>query len=338
MSTPAAGDAQVVNGELCVKIAKGGANPYDVVVRQRPVAIEAGHRYQVRFKAHATAPARLRAKIAGVSAPYTERWSAIVPLAAEAQTFTGTLDAAAADPNAELVIHLGGELAGAAPVTVCLDDLELNDPRFQIPAERSAGPLPKVRVNQVGYLPDHDKIATWKAQAQQPADWQLVDGAGKTVASGKTRPFGEDKAAGELTQLVDFSAFKAPGKGYKLVVGKDESLPFEVGEDVYKKLKYDALAFFYQQRARGSRSRCRTRAARSGRGRRGHAGDRSVLPAGRECQACSYSLDVSGGWYDAGDHGRIRGQRGHLGVAPPERVRAREEPRASRRTISGTAS
>ncbi len=106
--------------------------------------IEAGHQYQVRFKAHASAPVRIRPRIVQVSAPYAERWSAIVPLTAEPQTFTSTLDATAAEPNAELVIHLGGELAGAAPATVCLDELEeLNDPKFQITAERSAGPAPQ---------------------------------------------------------------------------------------------------------------------------------------------------------------------------------------------------
>jgi len=301
VSSPAAGEAAVVGGELCVKIQKGGANPYDIVLRQRPLAIEAGHRYQVRFKAHATQPVRIRPKIAQVSAPYTERWSAVVPLSAASQTFTATFDAAAAEPGAELVVHFGGELAGAAPVTVCLDDLEVNDPKFQIPAERSAKPLTAVRVNQLGYLPGYHKLATVKTPAQAPLDWQIVDASGKAVQSGKSRPFGEDRAAGELVQQIDFSPFQTPGRGYKLVVGKDESLPFDIADDLYQKLKVDALGFFYHQRAgieiampfAGDASR--TRPA-------GHPGDRSVA-CGPEAK-CSYSLDVSGGWYDAGDHGK----------------------------------
>ena len=40
----------------------------------------------------------------------------------------------------------------APPVTVCLDDVELNDPRFEAPPERAAPPPLRVRVNQVGYL------------------------------------------------------------------------------------------------------------------------------------------------------------------------------------------
>ena len=254
-SAPAAGEARVEGGELCLHIQKGGANPYDVVLRQRPIQVEAGHTYQIRFKAHATAPTRLRAKIAQISAPYAERWSAVVPVSTEAQTFTGAFTAAGADPGAELAVHLGGDLTGQAPLTLCLDELELNDPAYQVPAERSAKPRSVVRVNQVGYLPGHHKLATVKSAATEPLDFQVVDAAGKVVLSGKTRPFGEDKAAGELDHLADFSSLRAPGKGYKLVVGKDESAPFDIGDDLYRKLASDALAFFYHQRS-GIEIRC----------------------------------------------------------------------------------
>jgi endoglucanase len=300
-SAPAAGEARVEGGELCLHIQKGGANPYDVVLRQRPIQVEAGHKYQIRFKVHATAPTRLRAKIAQISAPYAERWSAIVPVSTEAQTFTGAFTAAGADPGAELAVHLGGDLAGQAPLTVCLDELEMNDPAFQVPAERSGKPRSVVRVNQVGYLPGYHKLATVKSAAAEPLPFQVVDAAGKVALSGKTRPFGEDKAAGELDHLADFSALRAPGKGYKLVVGKDESAPFDVGDDLYRKLQYDALAFFYHQRSgieiampwAGTPERARPA---------GHPGDTKV-PCGPEAK-CSYALDVSGGWYDAGDHGK----------------------------------
>ena len=300
-SSPAAGEARVERGELCLQIRSGGQNPYDVVLRQRPLQIEAGHRYQLRFKAHASAPTRIRAKVAQISAPYAERWSAIVPVGAEAQTFTGAFTAEGADASAELAVHFGGELTGKAPLTLCFDDLEMNDPRFQIPAERSAKPRSAVRVNQVGYLPGYHKVATIKSAEREPLAFQIVDAAGKTVSSGKTRPFGEDKAAGELDHLIDFSSLRTPGKGYKLVVGKEESAPFDVGDDVYRKLQYDALAFFYHQRSgleiampyAGVAARARPA---------GHPGDTSVA-CGPEAR-CTYSLDVSGGWYDAGDHGK----------------------------------
>jgi len=301
VSAPAAGEAKVTGEEACLRIDAAGTNGYDLVLRQRPVPLAPGHTYQVRFKAHATAPTRIRPRLVQIGAPHTEYWSAVVDVTPTAQTFTGTFDASQADDGADFAIHFGGELAGKAPLTVCLDDIEINDPKFEIPAARAHGPLPRIRVNQVGYLPDQVKSAIVKSTAQEPLDWLLVDGSNNIVASGKTRPYGEDKAAGELDQLIDFSAFKATGKGYRLKIGADESPPFEIGRDLYKRLKYDALAFFYHQRsgieiampfAGGAQW---TRPA-------GHVGDKSV-PCAPEAK-CSYSLDVSGGWYDAGDHGK----------------------------------
>lgn len=294
-----AGSASVVNGEACLKINNGGSNTYDVLLRQRPVPIAPGHKYQVRFKAHSTAPTKVRPKV--VKAGNTELWSAVVDVTSTPQTFVGTFDATVEDSNADFAIHFGGDLTGKVPLTVCIDDLELNDPKYEIPAERAGGPLPKIRINQVGYLPELHKLATVKSTAQQPLEWQLVDASGKAVANGKTTPFGEDKAAGEMDQLLDFSSFKTPGKGYKLKIDKDESLPFDIGPGVFHKLKYDALAFFYHQRsgvpiempyAGGAQW---TRPA-------GHVGDKSVPCA--PTANCKYSLDVSGGWYDAGDHGK----------------------------------
>ena len=66
-------------------------------------------------------------------------------------------------------------------------------------------------------------------------------------------------------------------------------------------MKYDALAFFYLQRSgvpiempyAGSAAYVRPP---------GHPGDKSVACAPEA--PCSYRLDVSGGWYDAGDHGK----------------------------------
>jgi len=81
----------------------------------------------------------------------------------------------------------------------------------------------------------------------------------------------------------------------------DRSVPFDIAPDVYRKLKYDALSFFYLQRSgtpiempyAGTAAYVRPA---------GHPGDKSV-PCAPEAK-CTYQLDVSGGWYDAGDHGK----------------------------------
>jgi endoglucanase len=165
-------------------------------------------------------------------------------------------------------------------------------------------PVPRVLVNQVGYLPARPKIATVRAtsnDAAAPLEWRLVDGAGKEVARGKTLPFGADRPSGDTVQLVDFSSVRAPGDGYVLEVGGERSHPFAIRADLYHHLKYDALAYFYQNRS-GVPITMPYAGARQWERPAGHLSDRQVpcLPA----MACGYKLDVSGGWYDAGDHGK----------------------------------
>ena len=151
-------------GELCLAIdredARENAHRFDVIVRQGPLALSAGHRYQLRFRTHATAATRVRPRLSRIGTPATEYWSAVVASDGAAVTYTGTYDAVSDEENAELVFELGGDLLGAAPLTVCLSDVELNDPRFEPPVERGAPRPPRVSVNQLGYLPGYSKLAT----------------------------------------------------------------------------------------------------------------------------------------------------------------------------------
>jgi len=295
------GHAVLKNGELCLSVEAPAPQRTDVVLRQSQLAIAAGHRYQLRLRAHASAPARLRARISKVGPPSAEIWSAIASVDASAVTYTATFAAAADEENAELVFELGGDLLSGTPVTVCLDQVELDDPRFEPPPERAAAPPSRLRVNQVGYLPGLPKLATLASPSTAPVDWQLTDHAGRVIASGKSRVFGDDAAAGEHLHQIDFSSVTATGSGFVLRAGDDQSPPFQIGAGIYHRLKYDALAFFYLQRSgvpiempyAGTPAYVRPP---------GHPGDRSVGCAPEA--PCSYRLDVSGGWYDAGDHGK----------------------------------
>jgi len=289
-------------GELCIEIDRPGASRSDIVLRQASIAFESGHRYQLRFRVHATAPTRLRPRLGKAGFPYTESWSAVVDAGPEARTYSAVFEAAASEPTAELVVEMGGALSGPAPLTVCLDDFELNDPAFEPPVEKVArAALPLVRVNQVGYLPGLAKTATVVLSGPGPAEWELLAADGAVRARGKTRPFGEDRSSGERVHQIDFSSFKATARGLKLRVGSAESVPFDVAPDVYHRLKYDALAFFYLQRS-GVPIEMPYAGSPAYAHPPGHPGDRSV-PCAPEAH-CDYALDASGGWYDAGDQGK----------------------------------
>jgi endoglucanase len=212
--------------------------------------------------------------------------------------------------QAELAFQAGGHQAGQVPFDVCVGDVTLEDPQFTPRPDAPRAPIPNVLVNQVGYLPGLDKIAIVKSDATSPLKWELLDKSAKVVASGETTVHGPDAASGDRLHAADFSSYTRSGTGYTLRVlreggGKqdtsDVSHPFDIGAHVYNKLKFDSLHYFYHTRSgipivlpyAGDPKW--TRPA-------GHLADRS---AGCAPDAhCDYSLDASGGWYDAGDHGK----------------------------------
>ena len=131
-----------------------------------------------------------------------------------------------------------------------------------------------------------------------------MSSGGYIVASGTTLPFGPDAASGETVHFADFSSFKAAGPGFKLRVGGDGATRSPSGPTSTRSSSTTRSRTSITTAA-ASRSPCPTRATRSGRGRpgtrqRNERQERSL----RAGSGCTYSLDVTGGWYDAGDHGK----------------------------------
>ncbi|MGK4003397.1 glycoside hydrolase family 9 protein [Sorangium sp. So ce1036] len=156
-----------------------------------------------------------------------------------------------------------------------------------------------IRANQVGYLPNAAKVATVVAASDKPHPWELVDAGGAVVASGATEVVGADASSGEHVHIIDFSEFTTAGEGYTLRVGEKASHPFDVSPSIYAQMKYDALAYFYHNRSGIEIEEEYVGAA--------HARPAGHLPDEAPCGDdldCDYTLDVTGGWYDAGDHGK----------------------------------
>lgn len=165
-----------------------------------------------------------------------------------------------------------------------------------------------VHLNQTGFHPAGGKTAIVVTDASNALEWALLDDGGAEVASGTTTPFGQNTGSGELVHHVDFSAFNAEGDDFVIEVDGARSQPFAVRTDVYAQLKFDVLNFFYQQRsadpiempyAGGTEW---TRPA-------GHPSDMATCYGpvdfrGNDWGGCPYTLDTTGGWYDAGDHGK----------------------------------
>lgn len=165
-----------------------------------------------------------------------------------------------------------------------------------------------VSVNQVGYLPGMPHIGMLANAGNFGTSWALVDAeTGEYVyADFAGRPV-TDAASGDTLHVVDFSAFNVPGT-YRLLIFDRLSPPFTIGADIYAQLPVDALRYFYLSRSgiellpeyAGDAH------ARSA----GHLSDdeitcyRGTDADGVAWGGCDYTLDVSGGWYDAGDYGK----------------------------------
>ncbi len=295
------------DGELCVTITNGGTNQWDVIVGQNGAPVTAGQTYTITFDARASQNARANVRVQQEAAPYTAYFSQDANLTTEAQSFQYTFTSAHTDPAASFQFQIGGQ----GTPTLCFDNVVLGGAR-PLPAP---APAPIVFVNQVGYLPNAPKRATVVNASTSPLTWELLDSRGNVVLSGSTTVYGKDRASGDHVHIADFSAYTTPGSGYTLRVGDAVSYPFDIGADVYTRLKYDALAYFYHNRS-GIEIAMPYAGDPQWTRPAGHVGvspnrgDTEVTcfagkdNGGREWPGCGYTLDVSGGWYDAGDHGK----------------------------------
>jgi endoglucanase len=163
-------------------------------------------------------------------------------------------------------------------------------------------------MNQQGFLPDGIKRAILPHPSARPLPWRLVDAKGRTRASGLTQLFGADSASGSNVHRIDFTGFSAAGSGYRLVVNGAESRPFSLDQAIYGPLARDALAYFYHNRA-GTLIEARYAGGAQWARPAGHLPEKAKCVAGPDAHGnrwpgCGYSLDVTGGWYDAGDQGK----------------------------------
>ena len=317
---------EIVNGAGCNNVgANSGA--YGAAIRQDNLPIIGGETYDLTFTAWAPTAADGETisyprvviqgdgainyagvfgstKLALTNVPTTQTINFTVP--AEVPGIGG--------PWPNLTLEFSQDVDNPVAYTFCLDDVSLIG---GVPPEVYAPDTgPRVRVNQVAYLPYGPKGATVVTDATTPLPWELRDAADVVVASGSSVPRGVDPTAALNVHSIDFSAYTTEGTGLTLVADGETSRPFDIGAAAYEQLRKDALTFFYTNRSGiaidDSLAPGYGRAA-------GHVGvapntgDTAVgcLPADDEAQAlydapftCDYTQDVSGGWYDAGDHGK----------------------------------
>lgn len=153
-------------------------------------------------------------------------------------------------------------------------------------------PLP-VFVNQAGYKTNGVKRAVLKERAEKfflmNADTSVI------VYQGTCTHFGIDACSQDDVYIADFSDFEVSGN-YRLVTDTGvKSFPFPIGDSVFDSVLHDTMKAFYFLR-------CGMDLEEKYAGKFGHPAchtDKAVL-----WEDNNVSVDVTGGWHDAGDYGR----------------------------------
>jgi endoglucanase len=312
-------------GMMCANVPGGTANSWDLAVGEDGVSLEEGTEYTFRFRASGDPQGQVRAVLQLPREPWTEFIELPTKLTPEAEEYSTKFTATETLEDAQLAFQIGGR---DAPWTFCVDDVSVNDdPAASVgvvgpPSQGDANPQDtgsRVRVNQVGYLPNGPKHATIVTDATGPLTFVVKDEIGLDVFAGTTVPHGFDQSAGLNVQIADFSAFNGVGDNFTLAADLDVSMPFDIQPDLFDDLRVDALSYFYPAR---SGMEILESVAGDGYGRPaghlGHPGDAGNQgDLGVPCQpsegtealygepwTCDYTRDVTGGWYDAGDYGK----------------------------------
>ncbi|MDF5278918.1 glycosyl hydrolase [Vibrio parahaemolyticus] len=296
----AGADVKVENGEACVKIRNPGENSWNVILGQGGIGLANDADYQVSFDAYATTDTQMKSLIQHEGPPYTHYFIDETHVSTKKKTykFNFTHDTES-DAKTEFQFQMGAQKTG----TICVSNVSILGERYIEELKTSS-----VRANQVGYLPQADKLVFVANESKEPVKWVLTNSSNINIDMGRTQVFGENKASGEFIHQIDLSNYKTDMSGLKVKVGEDESFPFKISKDIYSQLKYDALSYFYQNRSGIDIEKAlvqRDDLARPG----GHMSDvvtcfDKVDSWGNQWPGCDFSVDVTGGWYDAGDHGK----------------------------------
>ena len=225
----------------------------------------------------------------------------------------------------EWTFHFGGD--GKYTPSVCFKEgtilkfdnlmmIDMDGDENDYKAEEKPAPTGLV-VNQLGYFPKLEKKATIVVkEGAAPVKWEV---SGPETLSGTASATMKDEGAWEYCQVIDMSALTTPGEYTLTADGK--SVKFKVGEDIYGDLLGDSLNYFYLNRSgieiedkyiqNGGKNESKSALARKA----GHKPDEAYVTdewvflykerTNTEMQGkYSKKIDVTGGWYDAGDYGK----------------------------------
>lgn len=292
--------------EIQIDIFNPGKVAHGVQIYHDGFDLKYGAVYEIQFDVHSTIERDLEWRIQINGGDYHAYATDTVTSTTELQHITAqfTMDEAS-DPAPRLCFNLGYtnsmveagiDVASLGEHSVMIDNvsLELID-ASGVQDDTVTIEIPKVKVNQVGYSKDVEKVAVFSDLAEEDTTFTVVNvDSGEVAFEGTITEPVKNLTAGEMNSTGDFSELTEAGT-YKVVTsGGEESYEFTIGDDVYGDGFKDVVRMLYLQRCG-----CELTSDL--------AGD-FAHPICHTTEATIYGttqkVEVSGGWHDAGDYGR----------------------------------
>ncbi len=297
------------DGCLDVAITEVGELNYGVQLNYPIIPLYKGAKYELSFDIKTDCPRYTEAMIqmdggdyrsyVWVDCDVTEEWQTVK------KTFTMEEDD---DIASKLCFNMGNE-SEAKNDKLKLDEYLTTPHHFYVDnvhvtiiddsdVDYDAGKAPEAPVltNQLGYLPEADKVAVIRMTdalkgLDVPEEFSVVNKAtDEAVFTGKLSEAVENKSAKETNYYADFSSVKTEGT-YYIQCGPAKSYEFKIGKDVYNDVLDASVYMLYTQRCGTAvEGDAMTHAAC-------HTGEATVYGTDKK-------IDVTGGWHDAGDYGR----------------------------------
>ena len=200
------------------------------------------------------------------------------------------------DPAPRLCFNMG-KFDGLDNVehSVMFDNIDLRciDDSGYVAGGVAGAPVSTININQVGYLTEGYKVAVLNGDAISDKASVVDCASGNTVYEGDVEAASFNEGTGRDEARFDFTGVTTPGT-YKIVSGDQESYEFVISDDVYDDAFKATLRMFYLQR-------CGIELTGDLAGEYAHpechTGDATIY-------GTDTTIDVSGGWHDAGDYGR----------------------------------
>lgn len=287
-----------VDGAMVADIEKIGSVEHGCQIYFDGFTMAKGCVYTVSFDVSSTVERQVEWRVQVNGGDYHAYSKDKVTIGPEVQTITQEFTMEEnSDPSPRFVVNMGyfEEVGDLPPHQVTFDNISLFVTDSSNAEKIEGAPTPiQVKVNQIGYHPlDKKTVITTSADDEK---FKIVKAdTEETVYIGEYQESMFDKTVALPVKRGDFTDFQSPGK-YKIISSPSgESYEFSIGTHLYDDVYKDVVLMLYKQRCGEVDSAIA--------GDFGHDACHTAEAVIYGSES-SGTVDVSGGWHDAGDYGR----------------------------------